>query len=229
MSLIPDHSYVLPSGYKVEMKVVENDGPWKLVGNGRGGLSLSQAVYSVRWRKIRNFKTFNGCNRLRSCFYSGLEGGYETCSRSQSTRITQIDFWIPRKEKSEIDLFWIPSVLLVQLLKLLTPSKSLYTEDFNEWLETIPQRVKDLVLIIKRRYRTEWDDDWEKYFSVDSVNGQPANELRFKGEKLITRLLRVGFDQNGSWRLFALRKDFVPAGKLLAEDDITVSTVAPRA
>ena len=36
-----------------------------------------------------------------------------------------------------------------------------------------------------------------------------------------------GFDQNGSWRLFALRKDFVPAGKLLAEDDITVSTVAP--
>ena len=31
MSLIPDNSYVLPSGYKVEMKVVENDGPWKLV------------------------------------------------------------------------------------------------------------------------------------------------------------------------------------------------------
>ena len=88
-------------------------------------------------------------------------------------------------------------------------------------------KVKDLVLIIKRRYRNEWGNEWEKYFSVDSVNGQPANELRFKGEKLITRLLRVGFDQNGSWRLFALRKDFVPAEKILAEDDITVSTVAP--
>jgi hypothetical protein len=37
----------------------------------------------------------------------------------------------------------------------------------------------------------------------------------------------VGFDQNGSWRLFALRKDFIPAEKILAEDDITVSTVAP--
>jgi hypothetical protein len=37
----------------------------------------------------------------------------------------------------------------------------------------------------------------------------------------------VGFDQKGSWRLFALRKDFIPAEKILAEDDITVSTVAP--
>ena len=55
----------------------------------------------------------------------------------------------------------------------------------------------------------------------------PANELRYEGSKLITRHLRIGFDENGSWRLFALRKDFVPASKLLAEDDITASTVAP--
>ena len=39
MSLIPNNSYVLPSGYKVEMKVVENEGPWKLVGTvGEGFL-----------------------------------------------------------------------------------------------------------------------------------------------------------------------------------------------
>ena len=120
-----------------------------------------------------------------------------------------------------------PDRSLGSVIKLLTPSQTLYTDEFNTWLDTIPQRVKDLVLIVKRRYREEWKDNWEQYFSVDSVNGQPANELRFKGEKLITRLLRVGFDQNGSWRLFALRKDFIPAQKLLAEDDITVSTVAP--
>jgi hypothetical protein len=116
---------------------------------------------------------------------------------------------------------------LGSVIKLLTPSQTLYTDEFNTWLESIPQRVKDLVLIIKRRYLEEWGEEWERHFSVDSVNGQPANELRFKGEKLITRLLRVGFDQNGSWRLFALRKDFIPAEKILAEDDITVSTVAP--
>ena len=113
------------------------------------------------------------------------------------------------------------------MIKLLTPSHTLYTDTFNDWLESIPQRVKDLVLIIKRRYRPDWGLDWEKLFSVDSVNGQPANELRFDGDKLITRLLRVGFDEKGSWRLFALRKDFIPASKILAEDDITASTVAP--
>ena len=87
--------------------------------------------------------------------------------------------------------------------------------------------MKDLILIIKRRHRAEWGDNWEEAFSVDSVNGQPANELRYLGTKLITRHLRIGFDQKGSWRLFALRKDFVPANKILAEDDITASTLAP--
>ena len=38
MSLIPDNSYVLPSGYKVEMKVVENDGPWNSGTVGEGFL-----------------------------------------------------------------------------------------------------------------------------------------------------------------------------------------------
>ena len=39
MSLIPENSYILPSGYKVEMKIVENGGPWKLVGTvGEGFL-----------------------------------------------------------------------------------------------------------------------------------------------------------------------------------------------
>ena len=86
--------------------------------------------------------------------------------------------------------------------------------------------MKDLVLIIKRRYRSEWGEDWEKYFSVDSVNGQPANELRFQGEKLITRLSLLDSTKKAHGG-FCLRKDFIPADKILAEDDITVSTVAP--
>ena len=37
----------------------------------------------------------------------------------------------------------------------------------------------------------------------------------------------MGFDQKGSWRLFALKKRFCPSEKILAEDDITASTIAP--
>src|ERR1700675_1877539 len=38
----------------------------------------------------------------------------------------------------------------------------------------------------------------------------------------------VGFDPGGAWRPFGLRKDFYPASKLAAEDDITASVTVPR-
>jgi hypothetical protein len=44
----------------------------------------------------------------------------------------------------------------------------------------------------------------------------------------VTTHLRVGFDDDGAWRTFGLRKDFYPAVKIQAEDDITASVVVPR-
>ena len=40
-------------------------------------------------------------------------------------------------------------------------------------------------------------------------------------------MLRVGYNADGSWRLFSLRQDFSPAVKVQTEDDITASTVVP--
>ena len=48
MALDPRNSYVLPSGYKVEMKKTENDGPWKLVGTvGEGFFVISLVRFQV--------------------------------------------------------------------------------------------------------------------------------------------------------------------------------------
>lgn len=44
---------------------------------------------------------------------------------------------------------------------------------------------------------------------------------------MLTQYLRVGYTEDGSWRTFGLRKDFIPASKISLEDDITASTVAP--
>jgi hypothetical protein len=49
-----------------------------------------------------------------------------------------------------------------------------YTEKYNGWLESIPQRIKDLIYVIKRYYREDWGDDWKDKFSVDQVNGTPG-------------------------------------------------------
>jgi hypothetical protein len=70
-------------------------------------------------------------------------------------------------------------------------------------------------------------DAWRELFSVDIINGTPGNELKFQNRKLVTNYLRVGYELDGSWRTFGLRKDFHPAAKLSMEDDITASIVVP--
>ena len=64
---------------------------------------------------------------------------------------------------------------------------------------------------MKRYYKPEWGANWRDHFSVDIINGMPGNELKCDNRKLVTTYLRVGFDADGSWRTFGLRKDFHPA------------------
>ena len=86
---------------------------------------------------------------------------------------------------------------------------------------------KELVYVVKHGYRPEWGADWRSHFSVVSVDSRQGNRLRLD-ERLITiNMLRVGYNDDGSWRLFSLRHDFSPAAKVQTEGDITASTVVP--
>jgi len=87
--------------------------------------------------------------------------------------------------------------------------------------------VKELIFVLKRYYQPEWKDCWLNHFSVDTINGRLGNELKLDGRKIVTNYLRVGFEEDGSWRVFGLRADFHPAAKVQMEDDITASVVAP--
>jgi len=98
---------------------------------------------------------------------------------------------------------------LGSVIKLLTPSETEFSDVHNQWLATIPQHILAVALMIKRFYKEEWGSDWRKHFSVDMVNSHPGNELKFQGRKLIASYLRVGFDENGAWRVFKLRQDFI--------------------
>ncbi|MCK5262215.1 MAG: hypothetical protein KAJ92_00960, partial [Gammaproteobacteria bacterium] len=118
---------------------------------------------------------------------------------------------------------------LGSVIRLLTPSKTDYTDEYNEWLGTIPQHILALVYMIKRFYQHEWKGDWRKHFSVDEVNGNPGHELKFDGRKLVTSYLRVGTHSDGTWRIYKLRQDFVASTKIQTEDDISASTVVPVA
>ena len=113
------------------------------------------------------------------------------------------------------------------MIKLLTPNPAEFTPEYNAWLERIPNHVRALVFVIKRFYRPEWGDDWRGHFSVDIINGAPGHELKYDGRRLVANYLRIGREENGAWRTYKLRQDFVAADKVQMEDDITASVVVP--
>jgi len=117
---------------------------------------------------------------------------------------------------------------LGSVIKLLTPDTREFNPAYNAWVETIPQYIKELVFVVKRYYKPAWGDDWRSHFSVDIINGTPGNELKCDNRVLVTTRLRVGFEPDGLWRTFGLRKDFHPGAKVQEEDDISASVLVPR-
>jgi hypothetical protein len=83
------------------------------------------------------------------------------------------------------------------------------------------------VFVIKRFYRPEWGDNWREHFHVDLVNGRPGHELKFHRRKLEASYLRIGRLDDGAWRVYKVRQDFVGATKVQLADDIAVSATVP--
>lgn len=226
IKLLPKITYLFPTGYRVKMVQPAEGRRWRLVGHtpesqvchkpctvsGGGKSEISKPITDA---------IISGPVLVRD-FKKDFDLAEEILNKEFGDR-----FIDPEQRKSKGRPILSKERSLGSVVKLLTPSVSAYTEAYNNWLKTIPQHVIDLVLIIKRFYKESWGKDWRQRFSVDVINGEPGNVLRYRGQPLITQYLRVGYTQDGSWRTFSLRKDFIPAAKISLEDDITASVVAP--
>lgn len=232
VTLRPGKVYVTPSGYRFRMEKHPSAPTWRLVGTlGEGAV----------------------CHK--PCTVSG--GGKSEISKPLSDYmlygpiyVNDIDFDLGQCEailSASYDKRWKPEVLKEQsydkypsrpilspqrslgsVIKLLTVSDD-YTDEYNRWLESIPNYILSIVFAIKRLYKPEWGSDWRSHFTVDTVNGFPGHELKVNNRTVIGSYLRVGFDADGSWRTFKLRQDFMPSEKMSIEDDITASiTVAAK-
>ena len=131
--LIPDNSYVLPSGYKVEMKVVENDGPWKLVGTVGEGFLCHKPCTVSGGGKSEISKPLTDAIVCGPVFIADwkedMRLAREVIDKDYSDR-----FLDSEKGKIEIVRFWIPSVLWVQLSNcLLLPNLSTQKILINGW------------------------------------------------------------------------------------------------
>jgi hypothetical protein len=223
--LSPEKTYVRPSGYKVKMEKPSGQGrQWRLVGTVAEGTFCHKPCTVSGGGKSEISKPITDAILTGPVFVADLKQDFD-----QVAELAERDYSGRFADKARQDYRKIlsPERSLGSVIKLLTPDEHDYTPEYNAWLATVPQHVKELVFVVKRYYQPAWEGDWREHFSVDIINGTPGNELKCDNRKLVTTYLRVGFEADGSWRTFGLRKDFHPAVKVQMEDDITASVVVP--
>ncbi|HTJ79803.1 MAG TPA: hypothetical protein VL357_12480 [Rariglobus sp.] len=227
LKLLAGKTYMRPSGYHVHMEPVRGQrGQWRLVGTVAEGSLCHKPCTVSGGGKSEISKAISDAILPGHVFIAGIEKDLDAVAE-----LLAHDCSARFKDVSRISADHRPILSekrsLGSVIKLLTPSRVEYTDEYNTWLRSLPQHIKELVFVVKRYYKPEWGADWRSHFSVDIINGYPGNELKLDGRKLIVNTLRVGYEQDGSWRVFGLRHDFHPAAKVQREDDITASVVAP--
>jgi hypothetical protein len=225
IKLSPEKTYVRPSGYKIRMEKPPGAGrQWRLVGTVAEGTFCHKPCTVSGGGKSEISKPITDAILTGPVFVADLKNDFdrvaELIDRDYSNRFLE-------SARTDQRTVLSPERSLGSVIKLLTPDEHDYTPEYNSWLASAPQHVKELAFVVKRYYKPEWGADWRVHFSVDIINGTPGNELKCDNRKLVTTYLRVGFDDDGAWRTFGLRKDFNPAVKVQMEDDITASTVVP--
>lgn len=220
-------TYMGPNGYRVHMEPLRgNPRLWNLVGTSADVTLCHKPATVSGGGKSEISKAISDAILVGYVYVADLEKDMDAVAailaRDFSDRFRE-----PALNGTDHRLILSPQRSMGSVIKLLTPSSLDYSDAYNQWLRAIPQHIKELVFVVKRFHREEWGDDWRSHYSVDLINGRPGYALKLNGSTVIVNTLRVGFEKDGSWRVFGLRHDFHPASKVQTEDDITASVVVP--
>ena len=229
LKLRPGEIYVHPAGYKVHLARDESGHHWHLVGTQAEGTFCHKPCTVSGGGKSEISKRLDDAVIFGPVFIDDLQRDLDVVAS-----IVQRDYSDRVRPDLRRDHAGRPSrpVLsdrrsLGSAIKMFTPSEN-FTDEHNAWLASVPDRVWPIVFLLKVHYKQEWGDDWRRMFSVDAVNGVAGHRLKFRDRDVVSTYLRVGYDADGSWRIYKLRQDFKPAAKVQTEDDISVSVVVPR-
>ncbi|HIO92201.1 MAG TPA: hypothetical protein EYG68_05060 [Leucothrix mucor] len=225
IKLQPNKIYMQPHGYKVEMMKHPSAPSWRLVGTDSEGVFCHKPCTVSGGGKSEISKSINDAVIYGTVYVQDFDEDMEQVgaifSKDYSDRLkadfADEDWDATRKPLSS-------NRSLGSVIRLLTPSNS-NTDDFNDWLETIPPHILSQVFIIKRMYILKSGDSWREHFSVDIINGKQGHALKYDGRELVASYLRVGLDNKGIWHTYKVRQDFIATEKVQMEDDISASVV----
>lgn len=227
--LKPEHIYIAPSGYKIRLERHPNAPSWRLIGTVGEGLFCHKPCTVSGGGKSEISKSLRDYMLYGPIFVKELQPDFakldEIFSRNYQDRWRDDYASKPDYSVESSRSVLSPSRSLGSVIQLLTPSPD-YSAAYNAWLETIPDHVYAMALIIKRFSEPGVEANWRDHFGVDIVNGAPGHELKYHDRSLVGTYLRVGLVGN-QWRTFKVRQDFIPASKVQREDDISVSIVVP--
>jgi len=224
--LRPQEVYVLPWGTKVRLEKQPGGTSWRLIASRADGVLCHKPCTVSGGGKSEISKSLGSIILKGAVFVRDYQNDFDAVEAILKKDFTTI-YKIPPPDGRAARPILSPRRSLGSVLQLLTPSKD-YTDEHNEWVRKLPQTIRQLIVTVKRYYSPDWGEDWRKYFTVDRINGHQAHELKFRDQKLVGNYLRMGYEPNGSWRIYKLRPDFNPADKVQVEDDITASLVLPR-
>ncbi len=222
-----DQVYLSPNGYRVGIAQQPHDPTaWSLIGTVPTATSCHKPATVSGGGKSEISKAITDAFIFGSEFVADFDTDMDSVAAILERDLSR-RFLDPARNGQDDRPILSEERSIGSVIKLLTPSPSDYHADYNTWLDRIPPYVKELVYVVKRSYRPEWGQDWRRHFSVAQIDGRQGNRLRLDDNTITINMLRVGYNADGSWRLFSLRHDFSPAVKVQTEDDITASTVVP--
>ncbi|MBM4181840.1 MAG: hypothetical protein FJ209_09875 [Betaproteobacteria bacterium] len=225
IKLLAGNAYLYPCGFKVSLEKHPHAPSWRFVGSEPEGVFCYKPCTVSGGGKSEISKSLDAAVLSGPYYVQDLRSDLDQVEaifrRDFSDR-----FKIPPAGTPDTRPLLADNRTVGSVIKLLTPSEE-YTDAYNAWLASIPNHVRALVYVIKRFYRQEWGDDWREHFHVDLVNGHPGHELKFHRRKLEASYLRIGRLEDGAWRVYKTRQDFVGARKIQLADDIAVSATLP--
>jgi hypothetical protein len=218
--------YFMPSGFRVKLQKQLAGTAWRMVGSRPRGTLCHKPCTVSGGGKSEISKSIADVLLKGPVFVRDYHGDMDQVAEILRRDFSAIYRNRPPDERSRRPIL-SAARSLGSVIQMLMPAAE-YTDRHNAWVSQLSQTVRQLVFTVKRYYQPDWGENWREHFTVDRINGFLGHELKFDNQKLVSNYLRVGYDPDGSWRIYKLRPDFCPAVKVQMEDDITASLVLPR-
>ena len=161
IKLLAGKTYVRPSGYKVRLAGPGENRTWRLVGTVAEGLLCHKPCTVSGGGKSEISKPISDAIITGPVFVADFKDDFDKVDE-----LLARDYGSRFKDPARLDRRPIlsPERSLGSVIKLLTPDERDYTADYNRWLASVPQHIKELVFVIKRYAQPEWGDELARSF-----------------------------------------------------------------